>query len=458
MTAVTKKNAGTVVATFPQELARLYAKKNASVFLWDDETKTYWRNLGGEMRVWRPMTQQDVFDAMSALIEEHGGGGAITQSRVTNAVKQLHRVTPRVASVAVDTHVTLDDCQLDLSTLQPVPYDPLHMALTRVHCSWADIGRPAPMLEKYLDETCREENETPDPLHRLQLEEVLGWLLCNDPAETIVMLDGNSQNGKSPFMDVGRGLLGADRCHAASLTDLTTQGFNLVDLIGKKANIRAEEESVTVNMARLKEIASGEPMTARRLYEQNTTFRWPGRMMFSSNNPPPMPGFDPAAKRRFMVVKFRHRTDMRKADRYLARKIVASEIHGVLRLALEGIARLRDNNFQFTQSPASLAALDDLERANNSAVDFLLSCYVPDPDGRVPVSTMYGAYVTWCGNNGRKGVMSSHHFHRNCTRLLGETKVRSVGSVKMRCHDVSLAPLEIEAEPPEQIPNLLPVL
>lgn len=407
----------------PQELAKMFAAALANRLLYDEETKSYWFHDVSE-RVWRPLGQDVLFDDLSAFVEEHGNvdmAPSVTTNRVMNVVKQLRRFTAKKKNVSDDTHITFNDCQLNLTTLESEAYQVANFAVVSIPCDYAGIEQAtSPIFDGYIKDTCVRADGTYNPTKYNQLSEIAGFTLMTDRMEKAVYLTGRGSNGKSPFIEILRALVGETRCHSATLMELTTQGFNLCDLVGKKLNAKGEEESEKVNLSRIKEIISGEPVTARRLYESNFTFRVRCRFVFSSNWPPRLDGFDYAIRRRFFVVPFLGNVSDAKADKDIGKKMVTQELPALVRFAIAGIRRLRAQNRTFTESEETKLALDTFEIANNSALEFLSEHYSEDIQSSMLYSALYLRYVDYCKESGRR-AMSRNRFGRECTARYGES-------------------------------------
>ena len=397
----------------------MVARHFAGRLLWDEETTTYWVHDEKKM-AWEPIVPRRFQKNVAKYVQIADPANRLTVGKIEDIVKQIRNHIDWMPMVK-ETHVSLSDTQIELSTLDFVPYRMENFAIVHLNATREEFDRcESPIFDKYLDDTCTDLEGNQNVGQRLQLQEIAGFVLSNDRAEKAFFLLGKGSNGKSPYLDLLRALVGRDRCHAASLSELTTQNFNLCDLVGKKLNAKAEEESQKVSLARLKEIVSGEPITARRLYEPNFTFVCRARFVYSTNDPPRMDGLDFAVRRRLLVVPFQHTMKETEYDRNLSEKIIASELPAVARWALEGLRRLRKNNFVFTETKQSKEALDEFERVNSSGKEFLSENYERREGAKKISGDLYVEYAKWCRENNRVPV-SSGKFFRVCTHEYGES-------------------------------------
>ncbi len=426
-----------------QELAEMLANHFGDKLIWDEETGTYWFHDVKDM-TWAPVVALRFRRDVLKFIQHVDKGNRLTINKIDDVTKLINNYIEWKEQLD-ETHISLNDCQLDLSNLEPVEYEMKNIALIRLHVTREEMATAkSPLFDKYLTDTATAADGTQNELMKLQLQEIAGFVLgnfTNDNAEKAFFLWGKGANGKSPFISLLAALVGKQRFLASSLAELTMDKFSKVELVGKKLNAKAEEESDKVALAALKEIISGELVSARRLYEHKVTFRCRCRFVFATNNPPRLDGLDEATVRRFGVIPFEHTMDKKDFDRQLASKIIAQEMPALVRWALDGLKRLRTNNFVFTESPQSKAALEQLILANNSAMEFLTETYERHLTLEMPFNLMYQGYVSWCRDNGRKAV-SSNKFGRECTNLYGENKISKVGGKSMRCYRAVFAGTE----------------
>jgi putative DNA primase/helicase len=418
-----------------QELAAMLASHFSGRLVWDEETATYWFHDATEM-TWGPVVSARFRRDVSRFIQRVDPANRLTVGRVDDVIKQVADYVEWKEQID-ESHISLDDCQLDIATLEPVPYRQENVAMIRLRVAWPELEKAeSPVFDKYLADTCTAADGKDNALMRLQLQEIAGFVLGNfesDNAEKAFFLWGKGANGKSPFIDLLAALVGKQRFLASSLAELTNDRFSAVELIGKKLNAKSEEESDKVALAALKEMISGSLVSARRLYEQKVTFRCRTRFVFSTNNPPRLEGMDAATRRRFVIIPFEHQMMPEQFDRQLARRIITSEFPALTRWALDGLRRLRKNNFVFTESPQSKAALDQFVLANNSALEYLTENWERSELAETPAGTLYSSYVSWCRDNGRKAV-SSNRFGRECSDVYGESVPSRLNGKVTRCY------------------------
>jgi putative DNA primase/helicase len=410
-----------------QSIATTYANATATMTLYEKSSRMFWRWNG---RIWQPLGGDDLTDDLADWCDKNvQGAKAFTMSTyrdISEQCRRKFRAAGRQVFSLDDVYVSFTDCLLNPDTMETVPHSPDMIATTHIEHPYSDLGNvQMPIFQKYLDDSCfdHEKNEV-DTGMMAQLQEIAGYLLSPTIATKAFILYGDGGTGKSVFLEILRCLVSEDRCLADSIADMTTKDFSLPSLIGKKANIQDEEKPGSLDVAKLKQIIDGKPMTTRKLYGDKFTFRPRIKLYFGSQEFPRMDGFDNAIRRRFLIITFDNIIPKEKKILYLDRKIIkAGELPAIVKWALDGLKRLVGNNFEFTETPKSERSMSEFRAANSSVAQYIEDSWVSDPGIFTPFSFLYNAYSEWCSVNHRKPV-SSIRFGREATGLIGQSKTR----------------------------------
>lgn len=406
-----------------QELAAVAVEHFGALLRWDSETATFWLHDCRSM-TWEPADRRKFQSAVARVCMKSDPHNRLTMGKVDDVIKMMYGAAEVregcVVEEMTETHLSFSDRQLDLRSLETCGYGVSNVALTSFAFPYSSVGGEGAAFGKYLSETCMTAEGKDNEKMRRQLQEVAGFVLSSpisDRKEKAVLLWGGGANGKSPFLDILSALVGRRRTTAVPLSKMTTDDTTLIGLIGKKLNANSEEESDKVSLARLKQIVSGELISARRIYDLPMDFRVRCRCVFSTNNPPKFEGLDGGVRRRFLVIPFERTVEESRQDNRLAERIIADELPAVVGWALDGLRRLRSNNWVFTASEQSDAALDEMENANNSALDYLRQTWEPS-DWKAELGPLYKLYADWCDQTRRK-PMAENRFGRECARMFG---------------------------------------
>jgi putative DNA primase/helicase len=272
-----------------------------------------------------------------------------------------------------------------------------------------DPGAVCPMFEAYLRRVL------PDEQSRQVVAEFLGWTFLTElKLEKILVLLGEGHNGKSVLFDVINALLGEDNISSVGLKELTK--FEHRGLLAGKLLNFGSEISDNCNADLLKRLASGEPIEARQLYENIFIMRRYARLAFNANQLPREVEQSTGFFRRFLIVPFTQTITAEEKDPDLARKIIASELPGVLNWVLEGMHRLQAAR-KFSDCAASDEALETYRRESDSVAYFMAEKnWIASATQKKLKSDFYSHYRDFCYGNGLRAV-SAISFGRRLKRF-----------------------------------------
>ncbi|MDG7039072.1 MAG: hypothetical protein JRN37_07990, partial [Nitrososphaerota archaeon] len=134
-----------------------------------------------------------------------------------------------------------------------------------------------------------------------------------------------------------------------------------------------------------------------RKYGQRSPFVNYAKLVFSANKVPMAYDDSDAFFRRFIIVKFPMTFNKRTADARLLEKLTTEEeLSGLLNWGLEGLRRLMDNGFVFSNSKSVEEIKDEYIRMSNPVEAFFMDMVEEDPEKRIAKADLYQAYVSYC--------------------------------------------------------------
>ncbi|MBS9773787.1 MAG: DNA primase [Tenacibaculum sp.] len=285
----------------------------------------------------------------------------------------------------------------------------------------------APIFQEYLNTVL------PDKSLQNILSEYLGSLFIkngNDKLklEKVLILYGSGANGKSVFFDVVNALLGKENTSNYSLQDLTNENGYYRAEIGNKLLNYASEINGKLESAIFKQLASGEPITARSPYGKPYILKQYAKLIFNSNILPREVEQTNAFFRRFLIVPFKVTIPEEKQDKNLHTKIIGNELSGVFNWVLEGLNRLLKNK-NFTYSEGADKAVEDYKKQSDSVKMFLdENNYKPNIEVFIKIKDLYIEYRNYCLEDGFKPVNKSN-FKRRLENNKIEVKRINKGNV-----------------------------
>ena len=269
----------------------------------------------------------------------------------------------------------------------------------------------APLFQKFL------ERVLPEQELQMVLAEFIGYIFVSSlKLEKVLILYGTGANGKSVFFEVIYALLGRENVSCYKLSSLTrTSSYERAELQNKLLNY-ASELNGTLEADTFKQLASGEPIEARRIYQDPFLMRRYAKLMFNANELPREVENTDAFFRRFIIVPFRQTIPESEQDPRLAQKIVASELPGVFNWVLAGLERLLHNH-RFTESDIVRNQIEEYKQESDSVAMFLSeSAYEQSTSKYTLVSQFYESYKEFCKTDGYR-ALGKKNFTKRCRAL-----------------------------------------
>ena len=269
-------------------------------------------------------------------------------------------------------------------------------------------------------------HELLEPMDADTLQEYMGYcMISSTAAQKMLLIIGNGGEGKSRIGVVMKEILG-DNMNNGSIPKLETNSFAKADLEHKLLMVDDDmriEQLPTTNS--LKAVITAEGlMDLEKKGQQSYQGLMYCRLMAFSN------GYLKSANddsygffRRQLILMTKPRPKDRKDDPFLSDKLRA-EKERIAVWALDGLYRLRKQNFRFTVSDRSKAAIMSAMDEANNVVSFLRSkgSFTFDPEGEITSREFYNIYKCWCDDNA----------------VEASDKKRVIGYLRSHCHEYGL--------------------
>ena len=237
------------------------------------------------------------------------------------------------------------------------------------------------------------------------VQEIVGYCLTTDvKAQSFFIFFGSGANGKSVLCNIIKKLIGKGNYSALSIADLANS-FSRADLKDKLLNISAENESVNnrpFNSQYVKSISGGDEIKAEFKGKDVFTFQPFCKLIFAVNSLPNFNDKTDGFIRRIKIIPFNatFSIDDGTADVNIEAKLT-KELSGIFNWAIEGLKRLRDNDYRFSKCVAAERAFSDYYETINPYILFWEECidYNPQSDTVVSKNDVYRAFINWCKSN-----------------------------------------------------------
>lgn len=265
-----------------------------------------------------------------------------------------------------------------------------------------DPAATCPMFQKFMDEVI------PGDI-QLVVQEFIGCCLDNGlKLEKAMVCVGTGSNGKSVFFEVITYVLGEDN----------VTNFNINSLCEDKSSTRILIENKLLNYSSdfngkiwsngiFKQLVSGEPVEAKRLYSDPEIIRNYARLAFNTNAMPTSSDTSSGFRRRLLPVYFDVKISPDKADPLLAKKL-KTEAPGILNWAIEGLKRYVANGYKLSKSKILEAKENEYLEETESVFMFLdQNNYIPSESNKRKLSDLHDEYKKFCDSKDLKAEVKS---------------------------------------------------
>lgn len=167
-------------------------------------------------------------------------------------------------------------------------------------------------------------------------------------------------------------------------------------LKGKMINITAETpNSRQTNLNIVKEVVAGDLVTGKKLYKDPETFRPYAKHFLAMNEIPSIDDTSLGMQRRIYVVEFLRTFEQTEMITDMEARL-KTELAGIFNWAIEGLDRLKENNFIFTTSESLVCAKNKYKNISSNLYEFIETCIRPVPSARTPWKDVFSCYQKFC--------------------------------------------------------------
>ena len=236
------------------------------------------------------------------------------------------------------------------------------------------------------------------------IQEMLGYFLIPiNSAQKCFVIVGVGGAGKSVLLRVLNDiLLGKQNVSNVSWQALNER-FKTAELFGKLANIFADLPTKYIDDNGIFKALVGEDyLTVEKKNKNPFSFQSCARLLFSCNSIPKNYGDrSEGFYRRLIIMRFNNAVPVEKRDPDLIEKF-RLEADGIFLFALEGLKRLMNNQFKFSETEVNKSELQQYRENNDSMLSFVKESCRIDANSRVSSTELFNAYKAYCEEGGLK--------------------------------------------------------
>lgn len=258
------------------------------------------------------------------------------------------------------------------------------------------------------------------------VQEIVGYLLTtNTASQKAFVFWGPARTGKSTLLWVVEYLLLGKKNVSNIPWQEIGDKFKTAELLGKLANVFSDLPSKSIDDTGIFKVVTGEDyLMAEKKNKNPFKFKPFARLVFSCNELPRnyvdrTEGF----YRRLIIVPFNRQIEKNKIDKALKYKF-QREKEGIFNWALEGLKRLYENNFEFSENELTDGVKKEYKRENNNVISFVEECCEIDSLFSCSRIEIYEAYKEFCVEAGLK-ALSQIKFNKELEGNFNITRSRS---------------------------------
>ncbi|EIF6153946.1 DNA primase family protein [Clostridium perfringens] len=258
------------------------------------------------------------------------------------------------------------------------------------------------------------------------VQEIVGYLLTtNTASQKAFVFWGPARTGKSTLLWVVEYLLLGKKNVSNIPWQEIGDKFKTAELLGKLANVFSDLPSKSIDDTGIFKVVTGEDyLMAEKKNKNPFKFKPFARLVFSCNELPRnyvdrTEGF----YRRLIIVPFNRQIEKNKIDKALKYKF-QREKEGILNWALEGLKRLYENNFEFSENELTDGVKKEYKRENNNVISFVEECCEIDSLFSCSRIELYESYKEFCVEAGLK-ALSQIKFNKELEGNFNITRSRS---------------------------------
>ena len=268
------------------------------------------------------------------------------------------------------------------------------------------------------------------------LQEYLGYcLIPSTKGQKMLLLIGRGGEGKSRIGLVMRAILG-DSMNTASIQKIENNRFSRADLENKLLMVDDDMDMNALpktNYIKSIVTAEGKMDLERKGIQSYQSQLYARFLCFGNGTLQSLYDRSVGFFRRQIILTVKDRPEDRVDDPFLAEKMIA-EAEGILLWMLEGLQRLRRNNFHFTLSPRAEENMAETMKDANNIPEFLSSegyiCFRADSEAST--RDLYAAYKQWCEDNAY-GSLSSRSFSNYLARHAEDYRLEATNNIHIGC-------------------------
>lgn len=363
--------------------------------------------------------QRRLFDLIESIQPDVWQSG--WESRYMTALSRAARHVPEFDR---DKNlINLANGMFDTESMELLEHDPSFFSSIQNPIAY-DRDADCPQFKRFLSKVFQEDTEIINVV-----QEIMGYCCTAETrAHKMFIFEGIGSNGKSVLIDVIEHLCGRQNVSHVAMNELT-QPFARAELVGKLVNVSSENEfnEKGLNTQQIKSITAGDAVRVENKFEKGFSYRPVCKLLFGMNALPTTLDKSHGFFRRLVIVPFRRVFKGAEADKMLLEKLL-EELPGIFNFAMEGLRRLRGQDYTFSESKAIEQAISIYKSEQNPVIPFVTDFIDKGSDkDRVGKNELFDRFQTWCRHQGETDFVSKTVHNRKLFWAAFKNALQEVG-------------------------------
>lgn len=235
----------------------------------------------------------------------------------------------------------------------------------KIDIDYKPDAEPVPIVDEYIKNLTNDNEE-----YKEALLEALAFVLVTDPERVralgkFFIFRGDGRNGKGTLLQIMARIYNHKNCTNLSIKQLSDPRYNIT-MVGKLANLGDDIEGDAIDNAQmkmLKNIATADGVTSRKLYEQSESVTFTTKLYFTTNTDVKSYEKGYAYQRRVVWMPMFNKVE--KPDpRFITKITTKKALEYWVRLIMEGYNRLIKNG-EWTKSEVLEKFNTEYHESNN---------------------------------------------------------------------------------------------
>jgi len=253
---------------------------------------------------------------------------------------------------------------------------------------------------------------------------VMGSSLAGDPIDQkFPFVLGPPATGKSTVLNAIREALGtyATTCDPETLLKKSYSGGprnDLADLAGLRLVTSVEpQDGRGWDAQRIQQLTGGDPVKARRLYENDVQYQPKFLLVVGANTKPFVPATNGAFWRRLRVIDFNQEIPPGDRDRMLPRKLAEPGTQRAILAWLVAGCRAWAAEPVLVEPEQVMEATTEYQMENDPIRQWADECLTFGPREKATAADLWASYCRWCSSNAEETVKPGKPWARALERL-----------------------------------------